>query len=110
MSSAATVSYTHLDVYKRQAVGYPDLSYHCKNAWIGECDATKLCVGVMYCGDYNEVNKDYVYVACLLYTSDKRIVRAIIYQNEMKEPQIVPVTDQCAYFELFSKDVYKRQR
>lgn len=35
---------------------------------------------------------------------DKRIVRAIIYQNEMKEPQIVPVTDQCAYFELLSND------
>lgn len=35
---------------------------------------------------------------------DRRIVRAIIYQNEMKEPQIVPVTDQCAYFELFSND------
>lgn len=35
---------------------------------------------------------------------DKRMVRAIIYQNEMKEPQIVPVTDQCAYFELFSND------
>lgn len=35
---------------------------------------------------------------------DKRIVRAIIYQNEMKEPQIVPVTDQCAFFELFSND------
>lgn len=35
---------------------------------------------------------------------DKRIVRAIIYQNEMKEPQIVPVTDQCAYFEMFSND------
>lgn len=35
---------------------------------------------------------------------DKRIVRAIIYQNEMKEPQIVPATDQCAYFELFSND------
>lgn len=35
---------------------------------------------------------------------DKRIVRAIIYQNEMKKPQIVPVTDQCAYFELFSND------
>lgn len=35
---------------------------------------------------------------------DKRIVRAIIYQNEMKEPQIVLVTDQCAYFELFSND------
>lgn len=37
---------------------------------------------------------------------DKRIVRAIIYQNEMKEPQIVPVTDQCAYFELFSNDYF----
>lgn len=35
---------------------------------------------------------------------DKRMVRAIIYQNEMKEPQIVPITDQCAYFELFSND------
>ena len=56
-----------------KAVGYPDLSYHCKNAWIGECDATKLCVGVMYCGDYNEVNKDYVYVAYNFYSSREKL-------------------------------------
>ena len=49
------------------------MSYHCKNAWIGECDATKLCVGVMYCGDYNEVNKDYVYVAYNFYSSREKL-------------------------------------
>lgn len=46
---------------------------------------------------------DIIYIHKLI-VFDKRIVRAIIYQNEMKEPQIVPVTDQCAYFELFSND------
>lgn len=56
-----------------KAVGYPDLSYHCKNAWIGECDATKLCVGVMYCGDYNKINKDYVYVAYNFYSSREKL-------------------------------------
>ncbi len=35
---------------------------------------------------------------------DKHIVRAIIYQNQMKEPQIVPVIDQTAYFQLFSSE------
>lgn len=46
----------------------------------------------------------YIIYTHKLIVFDKRIVRAIIYQNEMKEPQIVPVTDQCAYFELFSND------
>ena len=46
-----------------KAVGYPDISYHGKNAWIGECDPTKLCVGVMYCGDYGDEDRDYIYVA-----------------------------------------------
>lgn len=35
---------------------------------------------------------------------DKRIVRAIIYQNQIDEPQIVPVVDQAAYFQLYSND------
>jgi len=36
-------------------------------------DATKLCVGMMYCGDYNEVNKDYVYVAYNFYSSREKL-------------------------------------
>lgn len=35
---------------------------------------------------------------------DERMVRAIIYQRQMKHPQIVPIVDQAAYFQLFAKD------
>lgn len=35
---------------------------------------------------------------------DSRMVRAIIYQRQMKEPQIVPIHEQAAYFQLFSDD------
>ena len=35
---------------------------------------------------------------------DARIVRVIIYQKQLKEPQIIPVTDQTAYFQLYTKD------
>lgn len=53
--------------------------------------------------DLSAAFSDIIYTHKLI-VFDKRIVRAIIYQNEMKEPQIVPVTDQCAYFELFSNN------
>ena len=35
---------------------------------------------------------------------DKRMVRAIVYQRQMKDPQIVPIVDNTAYFQLYSKD------
>lgn len=35
---------------------------------------------------------------------DTKLVRAIIYQKQMKEPQIVPIVEQSAYFQLYSKD------
>lgn len=35
---------------------------------------------------------------------DKRMKRAIIYQSQMKDPQIVNITNQAAYFQLISKD------
>ena len=35
---------------------------------------------------------------------DKRMVRAIIYQRQMKDPQIVPIVDNTAYFQLYSKE------
>lgn len=35
---------------------------------------------------------------------DPGIVRAIVYQKQMKEPQIVPVVNQTAYFVLYAND------
>lgn len=35
---------------------------------------------------------------------DKRMVRAIVYQRQMKDPQIVPIVDNTAYFQLYSKE------
>lgn len=39
-----------------------------------------------------------------LYISDTRMVRAFIYQRQLKDPQIVPISDQTAYFQLYSKE------
>ena len=60
--------------------------------------------------DMGLVNEEIAHsLAGILYTHKlvifhRRFVRAIIYQREMKEPQIVPIVDQSAYFQLFSKD------
>lgn len=35
---------------------------------------------------------------------DSNLVRAIVYQAQMKDPQIVPIVNKTAYFQLFSKD------
>jgi len=35
---------------------------------------------------------------------DRKMVRAIIYQRQLKDPQIVPIVDQVAYFQLYSKE------
>ena len=35
---------------------------------------------------------------------DEKMVRAIIYQRQLKDPQIVPIVDNTAYFQLYSKE------
>lgn len=35
---------------------------------------------------------------------DPRMVRAIVYQRQMKDPQIVPIVDNTAYFQLYSNE------
>ncbi|MBQ8627505.1 MAG: hypothetical protein IJ419_15280, partial [Agathobacter sp.] len=35
---------------------------------------------------------------------DRKMVRAIIYQRQMKDPQIVPIVENTAYFQLYSKE------
>ncbi|MCM1282262.1 MAG: DUF5717 family protein [Muribaculaceae bacterium] len=35
---------------------------------------------------------------------DSRMVRAIIYQRQLKEPQIVSIVEQSAYFQMYTKD------
>lgn len=56
-----------------KAVGYPDMSYHGKNAWIGEDETNKLCVGVMYCGEYSGSGSDYIYVGYNFYSSREKL-------------------------------------
>lgn len=49
--------------------GYPDLSYHGKNAWYGDFENSSRSVGILYSGDYMEANSkgekkdNYFYVA-----------------------------------------------
>ncbi len=56
-----------------KALGHPDMSYHGKNAWIGEGETNKLCVGVMYCGDYCHKNSDDIYIAYNFYSSREKL-------------------------------------
>lgn len=35
---------------------------------------------------------------------DPKMVRAIIYQRQLKEPQIVPITNKTAFFQLYSRE------
>lgn len=35
---------------------------------------------------------------------EENMVRAIIYQRQMKDPQIVPIVDKTAYFQLYSEE------
>ena len=36
-----------------KSIGCPDLSYHGENAWILEPNEERMCIGVLYCGDYS---------------------------------------------------------
>ena len=53
-----------------------------------------------------EISRD---LANIIFTNklvvfDENMVKAIIYQRQMKEPQIVQIKDSCAYFQLFSNE------
>lgn len=69
-------------------------------------------LAVIYDDMLNEelINKDVakslakIMFLCKLVVFDKRIKRAIIYQSQMQEPQIISITNQSAYFQLVSKD------
>lgn len=46
----------------------------------------------------------YIMFTHKLVVNEEKMVRAIIYQRQMKDPQIVPIVDNTAYFQLFSKE------
>ncbi len=60
--------------------------------------------------DLGFINEELAHdLAGILYTNkliifDSKMVRAIIYQRQMTDPQIVPVKDCVAFFQLFSED------
>lgn len=58
-----------------QALGVPDLSYHGDNAWISEGELDRMCVGLMYCSEYNEKSptEDYVYVGYNFFSARNKL-------------------------------------
>lgn len=60
--------------------------------------------------DLGLVNEDIAHsLAHIVFTHklivfENSMVRAIIYQRELKDPQIVPIQNNVAYFQLYSKD------
>ena len=53
-----------------------------------------------------EISKalSYIIFTKKITVSDNKMVRAIIYQRQMKDAQIVPIVDGNAYFQLYSKE------
>lgn len=56
-----------------KSLGYPDLSYHGNSAWISDASLDKMCIGVMYCGDYSTENTDFVYIGYNFYSYRERL-------------------------------------
>ncbi|MBQ8038564.1 MAG: glycogen operon protein GlgX, partial [Lachnospiraceae bacterium] len=53
----------HMNDYKRK--GCPDLSYHADSAWLSGFYQENIALGIMYCGDYAQIedkSDDYIYV------------------------------------------------
>ncbi|MEE1009470.1 MAG: alpha-amylase family glycosyl hydrolase [Agathobacter sp.] len=58
-----------------KAIGMPDVSYHGENAWIGESELDRMCIGVMYSGEYNDNsdNNDYVYIGYNFFSARNKL-------------------------------------
>lgn len=60
--------------------------------------------------DLGVINKEiaqalsYIIFTQKLTVREKSAVRAIVYQRQLKDPQIVPIVDGTAYFQLYSKE------
>lgn len=59
------------------ACGYPDLSYHDKEAWRLSVDRISREAGVMYCGNYAKIDRvkddDFFYIAYNMHWEDKEL-------------------------------------
>lgn len=57
--------------------GLPDLSYHGENAWIATLPKDRQAVGMMYCGDYEQLpdgtRDDYIYVGYNFHAGSNRL-------------------------------------
>ena len=47
-----------------RALGYPDLSYHGHQAWVLNRDSSLRSMGMMYCGDYGNKEREFLFAAC----------------------------------------------
>lgn len=47
-----------------RALGYPDISYHGRQAWYVEKSSSLRHLGMMYCKDYSGQEREFLYIAC----------------------------------------------
>lgn len=66
------------------AFGYPDLSYHAQNAWASDADLDRLCIGLMYCGDYAQDNScnDDVYIGYNFFSRKNMLALPALKKNK----------------------------
>ena len=84
------------------AYGYPDLSYHGDNAWISDNELDRMCVGLMYCGEYSpDAGKDdYVYIGYNFFSR-----KNILALPKLKDRKWYLVADSSRQSEQFLEEI-----
>lgn len=62
----------NLTTLDRYGHGYPDLSYHSEEAWKVQVENYSRHIGIMYCGQNEEGEGDYIYIACNMHWNSHR--------------------------------------
>lgn len=62
----------NLTTLDRYGYGYPDLSYHGEEAWKVQMEHYSRHIGSMYCGQNDEGEGDYIYIACNMHWNSHR--------------------------------------
>lgn len=79
-------SILHLDekltTLDRYGYGYPDLSYHGEEAWRVQLEYYSRHIGIMYCGQDDEGDGDYIYIAYNMHWNSHRFALPSIAKHK----------------------------
>lgn len=96
-----------------KSLGYPDISYHGNYAWISDDSLDKMCIGVMYCGDYSESNSEFVYIGYNFYSYRERLALPTLEEGKKwylvadtsnESDSFLPEQKECSNQQLLDMD------